>query len=324
MRAARVCAALLLAAGAACGQTGEPVLQPVALEPAPTTLPTTAPAPSSLPAPGAPIPAAAFSRPPAIHVRGGGRDLALGAWSSCWQSGSTGGCADGRPPEDPPDIGSPPDVEVSFDTPGWRFQATAVPSDQTCGGRSQSSELAPTGPTTHRLTPIGRAGDYTITLRGSSTDAATNKGDVATTFRWHTPDDGPNQAPSATMSLRAAPPEARVAMGAELGAHGLGVPTNTVMVTATALVTTANGASMPVEFSPTPGVECVPDGSLFLRSPSDDGRAVAALGPPPYRYDVTLTLDGTTYRGAGTWPADEMHDCSPCTRLRWDPPLPAL
>lgn len=27
--------------------------------------------------------------------------------------------------------------------------------------------------------------------------------------------------------------------------------------------------------------------------------------------------------GAGVWPRDELHDCSPCTPLRFDPPLPA-
>ena len=321
MRAARVCAALLLVAGAACGPAGEPAATPVAEESPPSTVPAT----TTEPALATPVPLPTeFPRPPSIHLRSGGNELVLGAWSSCWRSGSVGGCADGRPPENPPDVGSPPDVEVGFDTPGWRFSATAVPTGQACGGRSQSVDLTPTGPTTHRLTPVGKAGDYTITLHGRSTEAATNPGDVATTFRWRTPKDGPNEAPSATMSLLAARPEIRVAMGAEFSARALGVSTNTIEVTASAVVTTANGGSMTVEFLPIPGQECVPDGSLFLRSPADDGRAVVALGPPPYRYDVTLTLGGRTYRGAGTWPAEEIHDCSPCTRLRWDPPLPAL
>lgn len=264
--------------------------------------------------------AATAFRPPAITLRSGGSEVALQAWSGCWSSA----CGDGRPPENPPDIGSPREVEVAFDAPGWRFRATAVPTGHACDGRSQSVDLAPTGPTTHRLTPIGRAGDYTITLSGKSTDAATNRGDVVTTFRWHTPKDGPSEPPSATMSLQAAGPEVREAMGAEFAAHALGVSTKGVAVTVTAVVTTASGGSMNLRFGPSPGVDCVPDGSLFLRSAPDDGRAVATLGPPPYRYVVTLTLAGRTYRGTGTWPADEIHDCSPCTRLQWDPPLPAL
>ena len=306
--------AVLLAAGA-CGQ-----LQPVAQE----SPPTTAPAPTTAPDPRIPIQSASPSRPPAIVVRAGGTELALAAWTSCWSSGHMTGCADGRPPTNPPDIGSPPDVEVFFDAPGWRFRATTAPSDDTCGGRQQSADLAPTGATTHRLLPIGTAGDYTITLRGSSTEAATNKGDVVTTFRWHTPRNGPTEPPSATMSLLATPAQARVSLGAELSVMALGVSTSTAEVSATAVITTAIGSAMTVEFHPAPGLECVPDGSLYLKSDGEDGRRLVTLGPPPYRYDVTLTIAGKTYRGAGTWPADEIHDCRPCTPLRWDPPLPAL
>ena len=308
MRARAVCLALILFAGA-CGQGGEPA-QPVAQQVPPWTSPPTSSAPD-------------IARPPAIHVRGGGKELALSPWTTCWQSGSVSGCADGRPPEVPQDIGSPPEIEVSFEAPGWKFSATAVPTGETCGGRRQSIDLPATGATTYRLLPIGRAGDYTMTLNGRSTDTATNKGDVVTTFRWRTTKDGPNEPPSATMSLTATPPGVKVDMGAELSARALGVSTNAGTVEASAVVTTSTGATLAVDFKPS-NVECRPDGSFFLRSPNDDGKAIGAAGPPPYRYAVTLTLNGKTYRGTGTWPQDEIHDCSPCTRLRWDPPLPAL
>ena len=246
----------------------------------------------------------------------------LGLWSSCWRSGNASTCADGRPPAVPPDIGDAPDVEVAFDAAGWRFSATFVASGQECG-REQSFPLTATGPTTHRLMSAGRAGDYTVTLHGRSGEGATNKGDVATTFRWHTTQDGPNEAPSATISLVATPAEARVSMGAELSARALGVTTLPGTVEASAVVTSSTGASMRIDFGPSP-MDCVPEGSLFLRSDGDDGRAVAALGPVPLRYEVTLSLKGSVYRGTGVWPQDEIHDCSPCTRLRFDPPLPAL
>jgi hypothetical protein len=316
MRAPRLSAALaLLLSGAACGPTGPtPAPRAVDAQPAPST---------TSPGPGTPIPISGFTGPPAIVVRGGGNELSLSPWTTCWHSGSVGGCADGRPPETPPDIGSPPDIEVAFDTPGWRFSATAVPTGQACGGRSQSVDLPATGPTTHRLVPIGRAGDYTITINGRSTEATTNPGDVVTTFRWRTTKDGLNQAPSATMSLMATPPEMRASMGAELSARALGVSTNAGTVEARAVVTTSTGATLAVAFEPAK-VDCVPDGSVFLRSPADDGKAIAALGPAPYRYAVTLILNGTTYLGTGTWPQDAMHDCAPCTTLHFDPPLPAL
>lgn len=233
-------------------------------------------------------------------------------------------CADGRPPANPPDIGSPDQIDVAFDTPGWRFSATFVPSDEPCGGRQQSVDLAATGPTTHRLRPFGPAGDYTVTLHGRSTDTATNTGDVATTFRWLTRADGPNEPPSSTMSFLAIRPEIKASVGAEFHARGLGVSTQAGEVEAGAVVTAANGASLEVTFGPVPGVECVPDGTVSMRSDGEDGRRLTALGPAPYRYDVTLVLHGIRYRGAGSWPRDEIDECSPCTRLRWDPPLPAF
>lgn len=308
---------MLLAAGA-CGEDVEPAAPAPAAAQEPTTT-TVAPA---APTPPTFVPAPSTPRP-ALMLRAGGIETPAAIWSSCWNSGDRSTCADGRPPADPPDIGSPPDIEVIFDTPGWQFSATAVPTGQACGGRQQTMDLRVIGPTTHRLLPIGKAGDYTITLNGRSTEAATNKGDVVTTFRWRTTRDGPNQAPSATMSLMATPPAAKVAMGAELSAAALGLSTNAGTVEASAVVTTSTGATLAVDFLPT-DIDCVPDGSLFLRSPADDGKAIAALGPAPYRYAVTLVLNGVMHRGTGTWPQDEIHDCSPCTRLRWDPPLPAL
>lgn len=317
MRAPAVGVALLLLAGA-CGEDVEPTASaPAAAQEAVTTSTMRAARtpPTFTPAPTAPR--------PALILRAGGTETSAGLWSSCWRSGNSSMCADGRPPEVPPDIGSPPDIEVAFDTPGWRFSATFTPTQEPCG-RQQSVDLDAVGPTTHQLRPFGPAGDYTVTLHGRSTDSATNKGDVATTFRWRTTSDGPNEPPTSTMSLLPARPELKISLGAEFRARGLGVSTQPGTVEARALVTAANGASMTVIFAPYPHGECVPDGTVSMRSDGDDGRAVAGLGPAPYRYAVTLTLNGSVYRGMGTWPQDEIHACSPCTSLRWDPPLPAL
>jgi hypothetical protein len=313
---------MLFLIAAACGPA-DTVPQ---AQPAPTTIPTTIAttvASLAMPVPGTPLVTEPFQPPPALHVRGGGTDTVLGLWSSCWQSGNSNRCADGHPPDVPDDIGHPADVEVAFDSPGWRFSATFVPSGQECGGRTQEMPLTATGPTTHRLLPAGRAGDYTVHLFGRSTEAATNKGDVATTFRWHTISNGPNQAPSATMSLLATSPQVKVSLGAELTATALGVSTRPATVEASAVVTTSTGRSMEVVFKPIEA-DCTPEGAFFLRSDADDGRTVGTLGPAPYRYDVRLVLSGVVYRGAGVWPQDEIHDCSPCTSLVFTPPLPAL
>ncbi len=318
MGARRLCAALVLLAAGACGQDVERTAPaPLAAQEATTTSAVRAARtpPTFTPAPAVP-------QPPLI-LRAGGIETEAVLWSSCWSSGNSSRCADGRPPEVPPDIGSPPDIEVAFDTPGWRFSATFTPTADACG-RQQSVDLAAVGPTTHRLRPFGPTGDYTVTLHGDSTDSATNNGDVATTFRWRTTSDGPNEPPSSTMSLLPARPELKISLGAEFRARGLGVSTQPGEVEARAVVTAANGASMTVTFGAYPGGQCVPDGMVSMRSDGEDGRAVAGLGPAPYRYAVTLVLHGTTYQGTGSWPQDEIDDCSPCTRLRWDLPLPAL
>ena len=326
MRMLTVVASLMVFASA-CGEVVEPAVPSAQGGPAVEQITSTVLPPiSSAVPPGSPIPV--VGKPglpmPPLLIRFGGTDSVLSVWSSCWQSGTGGWCADGRPPADPPDIGSPAEMEVVFETPGWRFSATAVPSGGSCGDRTQSVELPATGPTTHRLVPIGPAGDYTITLHGRSTDAAINTGDLATTFRWHTIEDGPNEAPSASMSILPAKRGDKLSFAGELSARALGVSTRSDRVKASAVITSSTGASMTVEFHPHPGLECVPEGSLSYRTDAEVGRQMSSLGPPPFRYEVSLLLDSVPYRGTATWPDDEMSRCSPCTRLRFDPPLPSL
>jgi len=326
MRMLTVAASLIVFAGA-CGEVGEPAVPSAEGDPAveQITSTTLSPISSALP-PGSPIPVVTtpgLPMPPVL-IRFEGTDTVLSVWSSCWRSGNVSRCGDGSPPVVPPDIGNPAEIEVVFETPGWRFSATAVPSGESCGGRSQSMDLPATGPTTHRLLPIGTAGDYTITLNGRSTDAATNPGDLATTFRWHTTKDGPNEAPSATVSIVPSKPGDRLSFAGELSARALGISTRPDGVKASAMITSSTGASMTVEFHPHPGLECVPEGSLSYRTDAEVGRQMASLGPPPFRYEVSLLLDSVPYLGTATWPDDEMSECSPCTRLRFNPPLPAL
>ena len=53
---------------------------------------------------------------------------------------------------------------------------------------------------------------------------------------------------------------------------------------------------------------------------------MAALGPAPFTYDVTLTLDGVRHRANATWPddhvADPFNDDPAPVPLDFDPPLP--
>ena len=145
--------------------------------------------------------------PPPIHVRSDGQELVLDPWAFCWTEGTMSVCADGLPPDPLPDVGSPDEIEVAFDAPGWYFTATAVATGQTCG-RAQTVELEATGPTTHRLRPIGAAGDCQISLTGHGGPVVGDRGDVAVSFRWHTPHNGPDVAPSATASIVGGDPAA--------------------------------------------------------------------------------------------------------------------
>jgi len=104
----------------------------------------------------------------------------------------------------------------------------------------------------------------------------------------------------------------------------LGTSTQRGTITASVVVTSANGASKTIDLQPKHADHCLPEGTLYLGAPDEAGKEAAQLGSAPFRYDVTLVLDSVPYRGAGTWPDDQMSSCSPCTALRFTPPLPAL
>lgn len=262
------------------------------------------------------------SSPPPVVVSGGGRELRLVPWSFCWSGPGAGVCADGRPPEDPPDIGDPGQVDVAFPATGFGFVATAERHGVRCG-RSESAPLQPTGETTWRLSPLGPAGDYDVTLAGRSTESAPDKGDLAVTFRWHTPRAGASEPPAATASVLAGQPGDVRSDGVELAVHDLRTTPAAGQASARVVVTSANGASLPVDLERRTS-DCVPEGSVFFTGAKQLGDRAATLGPAPFRYDVSLVLDGVTYRGTGAWPDDVDPACAPCTRLRFDPPLPGL
>ena len=92
-------------------------------------------------------------------------------------------------------------------------------------------------------------------------------------------------------------------------------------VTATIVVTAADGVSMAIGLE-RGSAECVAEGSVDFTAAKELGERAAHLGPAPVRYDVTVVLDSTTYRGVGVWPDDVDSEFSPCTPLHFTPPLP--
>jgi hypothetical protein len=255
--------------------------------------------------------------PPPVMVRGGGRELTLTPWSFCWSGDQRGVCADGRPPESPPDIGHPAEVEVEFTVPGFHFVATAVRFGERCG-RAQSATLEATGPTTHRLRPMGVAGDYVVTMFGSGGGRGQG-GDLSVSFRWHTPTAGPNEGPSATASIVTGKPAEPLIDGFEISVQDLRRSPASGQASARMVVTSADGKS--VTLQPERRIlECAPEGSLLFQS----RQQVTGFGAAPFRYEVRLVIDGETYVGTATWPDDMKSECSPCTPLRFSPPLPGI
>jgi hypothetical protein len=118
--------------------------------------------------------------PPPVSVRSGDRSFDLSAWAYCF--GDV--CADGHPPDAPPDIGTSEAVIVQFPLEGWSFTATFVPAGGDCE-RAERVRLRRNGLGLSVLEPVGRADTYDVTLFGRG------DGDLVVTFRWTTPRDGP-------------------------------------------------------------------------------------------------------------------------------------
>jgi hypothetical protein len=113
-------------------------------------------------------------RPPPVVVEGTSITLELTPFTFCWVRL----CADGRPPENPPDIGPADHVTVRFPVESFSFSASFEPVEPG-SGTGTSVDLTRTGPTTHELLPDVPAGTYDVLLVGSGD----NK-DVVVAFRW--------------------------------------------------------------------------------------------------------------------------------------------
>lgn len=247
--------------------------------------------------------------PPPVTVHYSDESVELHAWTYCYRMG----CADGVPPPNPADVGSPEEVLVDFPLDGWRFQATFTPTGEECG-RVQTVHLDPTGDGRFVLTPAGHAGSYDVTLFGKG------DGDLFVTFRWTTPVDGPLPEPKARLAVLADHDGRVDSYGVELAVSNLARTPKRAEATIT--VRAAEGDELSFEAVPAGG-RCFPEGSLYWDGPDDQGLAAARLGEPPFTYEVELVLDGSRYRATATWPDDEIVGNEPSVSLDFSPELPA-
>ena len=248
--------------------------------------------------------------PPAVRVHYGDESTALQPWIWCYLSA----CADGAPPPNPLEVGSPEQIFVEYPLDHWRFTANFQPAGEPCP-RTFPARLEETKPGRFVLTPAGYADEYDVHLFGQGPE-----GDASTTFRWTTTFDGPLPTPSANVSIIAAGAAQSDSYGVEMQVQDLGVAPDQVHARIT--VTAADGDSL--TFSPRPDDQCRADGELYWDGPAAKGKQATRLGPAPFTYDIDLTLDGQTYNAVATWPDDLIPHDKPYVRLHFSPALPAL
>jgi hypothetical protein len=248
--------------------------------------------------------------PPSVTLRFSDQTTDLVPWSYCYGDG----CADGIPPEEPFDVGSPEEVVVEYPLPGWSFTAFFTASGDECA-REQRVPLAAAGEGRFVLRPAGHAGSYDVRLFGRG------DGDLAVTFRWTTPTDGPLPTPSVRLALLADRDGAVDSYGIELELTNLAETPEEA--TATITVRAEGGEELTFEASRAKG-RCRPEGTVYWDGPDAKGLAAATLGEAPFTYEVELVLDGIRYVATADWPADTIAGNEPSVALDVDPKLPAL
>lgn len=247
--------------------------------------------------------------PPPVTIRYHDQKARLEPWTFCYGNG----CADGAPPANPLDVGSPDQVEVEYPLDGWTFRASFEPADEKCG-RIQSVPLRRNDGGGFIVEPAGYADTYDVTLSGRG------DGDLFVTFRWTTPHDGPLPRPSAYLGVITDDDELITSYGIEMSIKNLVKDFRSVKTRIT--VTAGNGDA--IMFRPDRSGGCWPTGSLYWDGPNPKGHEAARLGDPPFTYEVDLVLDGGHYTGRGVWPDDEIRGSEPYVRLTFTPELPAL
>ncbi len=248
--------------------------------------------------------------PPPVTIRYFDQSAELQPWSFCYQNG----CADGSPPGNLVDVGSPEEVFVEFPLPGWSFTAYFTPAGERCG-RTQEVELEETGDGRIVLSLAGYAGSYDVDLFGRG------GGDLSVTFRWTTPADGPLPEPEARLAVLAGHDGEVDSYGVELMLSNLA--TTPEESSATIAVRSEDGEEITFE-AKAAGGGCWPEGTLYWDGPDAEGLEAATLGEGPFRYEVEVFLDGERYSATATWPDDEIRGNEPSVALDFEPPLPAL
>lgn len=306
-RRAKVMAAASLGAVASVALVfiGAQVIQEPPLNVAPA--PVTTPAPEDPSPPGDTKPDR--NAPPPVTIRSLDQSIELTAWSYCFGNR----CVSGAPPPQPAHVGSPDEVLVEFPLEDWSFDAFFTPAGERCG-RVQQVPVEEAGDGGLVLQPPGYAGAYDVTLFGRG------DGDLAVTFRWTTPEDGPLPEPEARTAIISGSPRNPHSYGIELAIDNLAETPGEASATIT--VEADGGESLTFEAQEERSL--CRQGSLYWNGPDRMGREASELGEGPFRYRVEVWLDGKRYVAEAIWPDDEIRGNEPSVRLEFRPALPAL
>ena len=161
--------------------------------------------------------------------------------------------------------------------------------------------------------PHGRAGPATVRLGGAAPGA-----DAHVAFRVELLVDGVEPAPFADFAGPygdmddVATTEFSLVAGRLAGDRR---PSATVQVTA------ADGSVATVSLDPHQDGDPEGDFSIGLHSTEAEARSALAAGPPPYRFELTLTIDGLAHVATFTFP-DDLNQTTSSFQPTFDPPLP--
>ena len=248
--------------------------------------------------------------PPPVTVRHDEGSVTLEPWTFCYGNG----CADGAPPEEPPDVGNPEQVLIEFPLEGWSFDATFKSADDDCG-REFPAEAEALDDGSFVLRPAGYAGTYDVTLFGKG------DGDLFVTFRWTTPTDGPLPSPNARLAVLADHDGEVDSYGVELALSDLA--TTPKRAAATITVRATDGQEVVFDAKRARG-HCLGEGKVYWDGPDGAGLDAAGLPGDRFTYEVEVTLDGDRYVATATWPDDMIVGNEPSVHLEFEPKLPAL
>ena len=303
-RAVTVAAIVML--GASCADGSPAALRPRATG-EPTAEPTTTPVAISVAGPvGGPE---GITAPPPFRLRYPGHELRLHPYTYCYDNG----CVDGAPGQDLPNVGSPSEIHVHVPLAGAELTATFTPAGERCGPQ-QTVHPSPEGEGWYRLRPAGHTDRYDVNL------FAQGGGDMAATFEWTTSADGPLATPTGRLAIIAEHDGQPDSYGVELALDGLaGTPRS---AKAHITVTASNGRSVDFDAARADDRPCQSEGSVYFDGPDAPGKAAAALGPGPFRYQVSLVLDDSSYDASARYPDDVISGNEPSVVLTFTPDLP--